>query len=97
MRTILFATKNRGKWIGIQQLSTQLSINSYLVGFEFGILLAWIALSCMTMPLIQIFVRRKFQPVDVTQLTVTQEEPKWKQEADQDRNNRQWLVLWQVF
>ncbi|KJA24382.1 hypothetical protein HYPSUDRAFT_214573 [Hypholoma sublateritium FD-334 SS-4] len=59
------------------------------VGFEFGILLAWIALSCVTMPLIQIFVRRKFQPVDVTQLTVVQEEPNWKKEADRDRNRRQ--------
>ena len=63
-------------------------IDESLVGFEFGILLAWIAVSCVTMPLIQIFVRRKFQPVDVTQLTVV-EEPKWKQEADKDRNRRQ--------
>lgn len=29
------------------------------MGESFGILIVWIAISCMTLPLIQIFVRRK--------------------------------------
>jgi len=30
-----------------------------VVGYSFGILIVWIAISCITMPLIQVWVRRR--------------------------------------
>jgi hypothetical protein len=57
-RTIIFGTKNQGNGI------TPVQINLYsvfvpVVGYYFGILIIWIAISCLTLPLFQFLSRRR--------------------------------------
>ena len=34
-------------------------IHNTLVGLNFGVLIAWVVVSCITLPLLQLYVRRK--------------------------------------
>ena len=45
-------------------LSSEVDKTLFLVGMHFGILLVWIAISCITLPLIQWFVRRRDERVE---------------------------------
>lgn len=58
VRTILFNTKNDGKCT-LLFLPLCILMDLILVGMNFGILFAWIALSCTTLPLFQWIVRRR--------------------------------------
>jgi len=55
MRTIIFGTKNERSYLS--SLSSEVDETVFLVGMHFGILIVWIAISCITLPLIQWFMR----------------------------------------
>ncbi|KAF9484292.1 hypothetical protein BDN70DRAFT_989742 [Pholiota conissans] len=59
MRTIVFATKNRGVLCSALFSNTEFLAFFLIVGFDFGILLIWVAISVVTLPLIQQLVRRR--------------------------------------
>lgn len=57
----MFGTKNHGAFSSFSQFRISLvliNIEFHLVGQSIGILFAWVAISCITLPLIQWFVRR---------------------------------------
>jgi hypothetical protein len=60
IRSILFGTKNtRASHILILCKSEVFIWHVFLVGMNFGILIAWVTISCITLPLFQWYVRRK--------------------------------------
>ena len=58
VRVILFSTRNQREFI-YSIPSPPTSNGSFSVGLNFGILIAWVVVSCITLPLFQWFMRRK--------------------------------------
>lgn len=59
IRSIIFGTKNTRTFAFALEFDLIPIYNHELVGLNFGVLIAWTAISCITMPLIQWFVRRR--------------------------------------
>jgi hypothetical protein len=59
MRTIIFGTKNERSSYLSSFLSAEVDETVFLVAMHFGVLIVWIAISCITLPLIQWFARRR--------------------------------------